>query len=138
MLRGDLIMSEGKANAQAGHAYTDALMDGVFHTDPDIRSRALAYASLRPNTKVCLDGGSEASFRALITALEAEGIPHVLIIDEGHIEAPHFDGSPTMTAIGIGPLTKTERPKLLRRLSMWTGGARTRAEDQPKIQSLAA
>lgn len=121
-------MSEGKSNAQAGHAYVDALLLSLSHDNPDIRAAAERYAALTPGTKVCLDGGSLERLEQLSAELELAGIPHVRIIDEGHVEPPHFDGSPILTAIGVGPLTRSDAPKCLRRLPMWTGGARMAAQ----------
>lgn len=123
-------MSEGKANAQAGHAYVDALLNSLNHPDESTRALAAAYASLRPGTKICLDGGSIDDFGRLSAALKARGIPHVTITDSGHVEPPHFDGSPVVTAIGIGPLNRKQAPKILKRLPLWSGGARVRAFDQ--------
>jgi len=127
VLRGDLIMSEGKANAQAGHAYVGALLSSLNHQSSEVSSRARAYAELCPGTKICLDGGSEPRFLALAERLRVEGIPHTVITDNGHVELPHFDGSPMVTAIGIGPILRDVTPKFLRRLSLWTGGARKRS-----------
>lgn len=126
-------MSEGKANAQAGHAYVDALLHSLSHQDCEIRGHAQAYAGLRPGTKICLDGGSLAKFDQLLSELEAAGVPHVLIHDEHHVELPDFDGSRIVTAIGIGPLHRDARPRLLKRLSMWTGGKRARLNAQSSI-----
>lgn len=109
-------MSPGKAAAQAGHAFTDALLANL-HTD-----LGQAYAGLQPGTKVTLDGGSEADMLRLFDELEAAGLNPQLIIDSGHVEAPSFDGSPILTAIGVGPLLKADRPRGLKRLRMWTGG----------------
>ncbi|WP_322786334.1 peptidyl-tRNA hydrolase [Leisingera caerulea] len=128
VLRGDLIMSEGKSNAQAGHAYVDTLLSSLSHGNTELRANAEGYASLRPGTKVCLDGGSEDRLELLASKLDAAGIPYVRIIDQDHIEPPHFDGSPVLTAIGAGPFTRRDTPKCLRRLPMWTGGARGAAQ----------
>lgn len=119
-------MTEGKANAQSGHAYVDALLHSLSHPDDEIRARAEAYARLRPGTKISLDGGSAADFDLLIAKLRAQGVPHVVIVDRDHVEPPHFDGSPIVTAIGLGPFTRRDTPKCLR-LPKWDGGARTRA-----------
>lgn len=126
VLRGDLLMSEGKANAQAGHAYVDALLHALDHPNCVTRERAQAYAGLRPGTKICLDGGSLADFDRLLAELDVRGIPHVLIHDQDHVELPDFDGSRIVTAIGIGPISRDARPRSLKRLPMWTGGKRTR------------
>lgn len=111
-------MSQGKAIAQAGHAYTDALINAL--DTPNGKS----YAKLKPGTKICLDGGTQGKMLRLSDELSELGIPHVKIIDSGHIELPHFDGSDVFTTIGIGPLTRSEAPRVMRRLKLWP--------DQPK------
>ena len=109
-------MSDGKAHAQSGHAYTDALLHALSQDDP----RASAYVHLRPGTKVCLNGGSHADLLRLLDRLAATPLPHVRIIDSGHVEPPDFDGSPVLTAIGIGPIRRAEAPPFLKRLPLWT------------------
>lgn len=131
ILRGDLIMSEGKSNAQAGHAYVDGLIASAFSHDRNYRATAKAYARLRPGTKICLDGGDLSSFEKICARLNAENIPHALITDRDHIELPHFDGSPIVTAIGLGPFHKSTVPRFLRKLPMWKGGARLIAGTDP-------
>jgi hypothetical protein len=108
-------MSDGKAHAQSGHAYT--LLHALQHEDP----RALAYAALRPGTKVCLNGGSHADMLRLLDRLGATPLPHVRIIDSGHVEPPDFYGRPVLTAIGVGPLLRADAPPFLKRLPLWTG-----------------
>jgi peptidyl-tRNA hydrolase, PTH2 family len=125
-------MSEGKAAAQAGHAWTDVLLHGLFSDIPAVRALAQAYAALKPGTKVCLDGGDGTDLLRLADSLAADGIPHVLIHDQGHVEPPHFDGGRILTAVGVGPLTRDMRPRALRRLRLWTGGARLRALAVPE------
>jgi peptidyl-tRNA hydrolase len=110
-------MSDGKAHAQSGHAYTDTLLHALQHEDP----RALAYAALRPGTKVCLNGGSHADMLRLLDRLGATPLPHVRIIDSGHVEPPDFYGRPVLTAIGVGPLLRADAPPFLKRLPLWTG-----------------
>jgi len=39
---------------------------------------------------------------------KAAGLQCVLIIDEGHIMLPYFDGSPIIVALGIGPELRAE------------------------------
>lgn len=121
-------MSEGKANAQAGHAYVDALLNSLTSEDALSRMRAASYAGLKPGTKICLDGGSLSRIEMLCERLAEAGTPHVRIVDSGHVEAPDFDGRPILTAIGIGPLRRDETPNFLRKLPLWTGGARLRAQ----------
>lgn len=113
-------MSQGKAIAQAGHAYTDTLLLALDDKDPS----AAAYAALKPGTKIALTGGDAEALRDLHVRLRAAGLPAALIVDSGHIELPDFDGSPTITALGIGPIDRRQARKFLGRLKLW-GGAGT-------------
>lgn len=107
-------MSEGKCIAQAGHAYTDTLL---AHLQTD---HGRAYAALRPGTKICLSGGSDDDLLRLAERLSLAGIPHVTITDSGHVELPDFDGSPVLTAIGVGPIPRALAPGFLRKLKLYT------------------
>ena len=51
---------------------------------------------------------------------EAEnlGLITSLIIDEDHILLPLFDGSPTITALGIGPCTKEQSHLITKRFEL--------------------
>ena len=115
-------MSEGKAMAQAGHAFTDAALHSLLH--PDHHRIGAAYAALRPGTKITLDGGSLARVDQLCAELATRGIPFVRIIDKAHVEPPDFDGSDILTAIGVGPILREQSPKFLQRLPLWRGGLR--------------
>jgi PTH2 family peptidyl-tRNA hydrolase len=98
-------MPPGKLAAQAGHAYTDVL-DLAQKSSPEI---ALRYRN-REN------GGSKVTLKAkntnqLIKAYEDLidlGIPATLVVDQGHILPPHFNGNPIITALGVGPCTQFE------------------------------
>lgn len=114
-------MSDGKTIAQAGHAYLDAILKVSPSGYPDYQTARESYLALSPGTKITLDGGSEAHMRLLIERLALTGIPHIPIIDEHHVELPDFDGSPVLTAIGIGPLFRRHAPGYLRRLPLWKG-----------------
>jgi len=110
-------MSPGKAHAQTGHAFTDALLHALSQNN----HRAHAYARLRPGTKICLNGGSHADLLRLLDRLSETPLTYVSIIDSGHVEAPDFDGSPVLTAIGVGPILRAEAPSFLKRLPLWAG-----------------
>lgn len=109
-------MTNGKAAAQAGHAWCDCLDVNSEH--PDV----LEYRLLRPGTKIALDGGSGDDLMRMAGQLALTNVPHVLIHDEGHIEPPDFDGSRILTALGIGPFPKGGEPRFLRKLPKWRGG----------------
>lgn len=105
-------MSEGKAIAQAGHAYVAAVVGSLDTLDGQ------AYAKLSPGTKITLDGGCEEKMISLHDRLWTAGIPSYKIFDRGHVELPDFDGSPVLTAIGIGPLSSADAPGFLRKLRL--------------------
>ena len=104
-------MTPGKSAAQAGHAYLGAFIEASKHT-PEV---AAAYAADPPGTKVALQATGPELFRAKFRA-EAAGLPVFLVIDSG---CPNFfNGEPTPTALGIGPVGEDELPKPLRRLKL--------------------
>lgn len=112
-------MPTGKSEPQAGHAYVDALLLSLHSPDDQIRAQAEAYARLRPGTKVCLDGGSAERLDAIEARLSAAGLPVARIIDSGHVCPPDFDGSPILTALGVGPITRGQAPRILRSLNLY-------------------
>ncbi len=114
IVRGDLQMPAGKLSAQAGHAYTDCLFE-AYRTNPDLVS---IYRN--PST-----GGSKVTLKAknlnkLLAAYNEaiqSGIPCAAIVDQAHILPPHFDGSPIITAIGLGPCTKAQCEHITRKFN---------------------
>lgn len=98
-------MPVGKLAAQAGHAYTDALMEAQ-HSHPE---KVKHYRNRQSGgSKVTLKAKNEDHLlKAYAQAIEA-GLPCSIIVDQDHILPPHFDGSPIITALGIGPCTKEE------------------------------
>jgi peptidyl-tRNA hydrolase len=55
--------------------------------------------------------------RAYFEAQQA-GIPCSLITDSGHVMLPHFDGSPVVTAVGIGPCTRQQANHFLKHFKL--------------------
>lgn len=110
-------MSDGKAIAQAGHAYVESLLDALT-TAP---SAARLYCHLHPGTKISLDGGDAARLERLHDRLREAGIPCCLVIDRDHIEPPDFDGSDVLTALGVGPITRKQSRRYLSGFSLWPG-----------------
>lgn len=99
-------MATGKLSAQAGHAYTDV----IFEAQAKYPERVSSYRNLDTGgSKVTLKARNQNQLiRALNEAREA-GIPAVPVVDANHvIEGTPFDGSPIITAIGIGPCTQAE------------------------------
>lgn len=107
-------MAPGKAIAQAGHAFTDVLLEGIGQDNPLTKD----YATLRPGTKVTL-GGPAWRLDDIEHEARMRGFPVVRIVDSGHVHPPDFDGSPVFTALGLGPLPKSVSFKSLRKLSLW-------------------
>lgn len=107
-------MAPGKAIAQAGHAFTDVLLEGLRAQN----SLTYEYSLLRPGTKVTL-GGPAWRLDCIEQAALDMGVPVVRIIDSGHVHLPDFDGSPVFTALGIGPVPAGMSIKPLRKLSLW-------------------
>ena len=99
-------MDAGKCASQAGHAFLDAYLNAM-ETDPE---RCDAYRVHRHGTKVVLSANAEKIQRLHMKAT-AMGLPCALVIDEGCQN--FFLGRPTMTAFGVGPLTRREASKLL-------------------------
>lgn len=112
ILRTDIRMSLGKSHAQAGHAWTQAVLATL---DTPL---GRAYAGLNPGTKICLAGGSEGDLERLFVTLVSQGVPVVRIVDSGHVEPPDFDGRPVTTALGVGPLFRQDTPRCLKRLPL--------------------
>lgn len=106
-------MSTGKLIAQAGHAYLGAILNTL-----DTKS-GQAYAALTPGTKICLDGGDESNLLHLYDRLMVDGFKPALITDSGHIEPPDFDGSDVITALGLGPVARSDAPKYLKKLPLF-------------------
>jgi len=98
-------MPVGKLSAQAGHAYTDALMAAI-ETHPEKVSKYRNRQS--GGSKVTLKAKNEDHLIKAYNQAIALGLPCALIVDQDHIFPPHFDGSPIITALGIGPCTKEE------------------------------
>lgn len=115
IIRGDLNMPPGKLAAQAGHAYTNSYLKAL-EDDPQLATSYETYGSI--GTKVCLKAKNleqllHAQFKA-----EELGIPHSLITDSGHVLPPHFDGSPIITALGIGPYSSDQIKLITRKFNL--------------------
>jgi len=102
-------MTPGKIASQTGHAYLGAFLASQGSPEHS------AYASLSPGTKVCLQGNLQEIGRA-VEKLERAGIPHYLVIDSGCPD--FFDGQPIITALGIGPATKSQISNITRRFQL--------------------
>lgn len=112
LVRGDLEMPVGKLAAQAGHAFTDA----VFAAIP-MRPGTVARYRDEGGSKCVIRGRNLLDLERAQAEAEAAGVPCALVVDSGHVLLPHFDGSPIVTALGVGPCTKAEARPFLKRFS---------------------
>ncbi len=100
-----LEMPPGKLSAQTGHAFGDSFSVAVA-MDP---VRAARYRDLaHGGSKVTLKAKNQHQLVKAFAQARELGIPCALVVDRHHILPPHFDGSPILTALGIGPCTKEE------------------------------
>jgi peptidyl-tRNA hydrolase len=110
----DLAMPPGKLAAQAGHAYLEAFL-ACQRIDP---TAAAAYAADPPGTKVALAVPTESALCDASVLAGELGLPAALITDRGHVLLPHFTGAPIVTALGIGPVRRSEVRRLTRRFAL--------------------
>lgn len=113
VVRRDLDMSIGKLSAQSGHAYTASLFDCIAKHPLDAERYRLG---INAGTKVTLYCRNEREILDLEEACRIADTPHALFTDEGHVMLPHFDGSPVVTALGIGPIRRADAKRLVRKL----------------------
>lgn len=100
-------MGIGKTASQAGHAYLGAFLK----SSPDIQRE---YMKDGIGTKVCLacpDLGTLVRYHLLAQEM---GFPTDFIVDTGN---NGWNGTPTPTALGIGPLNR-EQARFLKKLKL--------------------
>lgn len=108
-------MPPGKLAAQAGHAFLDSFL-AARSADP---GRAAAYLADGHGTKVVLAARDVRQLELLRDAALSSGLPCALITDSGHVmPGSPFDGSPVVTALGIGPATREEVRHIVKRLPL--------------------
>ena len=102
-------MPIGKLISQAAHAYLESYLTS---------DKQQEYRADGIGTKVTLQSKSlDDLFRAQYEC-ERRGIPCALIEDSGHVMPPHFDGSPIVTALGIGPARRNEVKSITKRFKL--------------------
>lgn len=107
-------MPPGKLAAQAGHAYTDSLMK-CLDMRPDLVARYRRGDNA--GSKAALKAKNEQALRRAADECRDLGLPHALITDSGHVMLPHFDGSPVVTALGIGPVSRSDARRVTKRFN---------------------
>lgn len=112
VVRRDLEMETGKLSSQAGHAYTASLFECI-DSNPEHAHRY--RHGINGGSKVTLYCRDEREIRQLEERCREAGVPHALFTDEGHVLLPHFDGSPVITALGIGPVPRATAKPLVKK-----------------------
>lgn len=108
-------MPPGKLAAQAGHAFLDSFL-AASASDP---ARAAAYLADGHGTKVTLAARDADHLELLHQVALNTGLPCALITDSGHVmPGTRFDGSPVITALGLGPATREEVMHVVKRLPL--------------------
>ena len=100
-------MPTGKVASQAGHAYLDSYLSCAD------KERLEEYKNIGHGIKVCLQSSSLSELIKLHEACISHGITCSLVHDLGYTQ---FQGQETITALGFGPVRKSELPSVLRKL----------------------
>jgi PTH2 family peptidyl-tRNA hydrolase len=104
-------MTAGKAASQAGHAFVESFAKA----DPQI---AESYVAADGGTKIVLSAPDLQSLLKVHGAAFDAGIPCAVIIESGHVMPPVFDGSPVITAVGIGPVERAKARAFTKQLRL--------------------
>jgi peptidyl-tRNA hydrolase len=107
-------MPPGKLAAQAGHAFLDAFLVAIEQRPDDAR----AYRVGCHGTKIALVAESLDDLLRAGDLARRAGVPAALITDSGHILPPSFDGSPIITALGLGPARRSEVRRITRHFAL--------------------
>ena len=92
-------MGTGKIASQAGHAYLGAFLKA----SPEIQRE---YHSDGIGTKVCLACPNLSQLQTAYETAVSLGLPATFVVDSGCPD--FFEGKPTPTAAGFGPLTRAQ------------------------------
>lgn len=114
-MRGDLRMTPAKMASQACHAAKNCALLAAERKPDLIR---LYQGPKGLGTQIILEAKNEDALRRAHEAAQEAGLITSLIIDEHHIMPPHFDGSPIITALGIGPCTKEQAHHITKRFPL--------------------
>lgn len=106
-------MSPGKIASQAGHAFI-----GSFINCQDQETLASYHKDFpqSPGTKVVLHAKNLSDLVKTMEALKEAAVPHFLVTDSGH--ESFFNGEPTETALGFGPVRKDRVQHIIKRFHL--------------------
>ncbi len=103
-------MTAGKAASQAGHAF----LDSFIIAPPEI---AKAYLS-DGGTKIVLSVPDERALCDLYHRARLAKLPCAMVVESNHVMPPSFDGSPVVTATGIGPVLRSQAKPITKGLRL--------------------
>jgi peptidyl-tRNA hydrolase len=66
-------------------------------------------------SKVVLSAKNENQLLKAYNLLKGEGVPCSVVVDSEHVLPPFFDGSPVVTALGVGPCEKGQVSHILKK-----------------------
>ena len=115
-------MDAGKLSAQTGHAYGDVLKIAE-QMNPELVSNYRNEST--GGSKVTLAAKKENDLLKAYIQLKDLGIPCSVVVDRNHIFPPHFDGSPIITALGVGPCTQEQAKKVLKKFQVYKNQEKT-------------
>lgn len=112
IVRKDLLdaLKRGKLSGQTGHAFEGALLTAQV----ECPERAQGYLATQGRAKITKYAKNAAAIERIRTACDELGLPCHLVVDEGRTVFPE----PTLTAIGIGPVTRAELPAFIDKLQL--------------------
>lgn len=105
--------NRGKMMAQAGHAFLHAWWDADSREDGP-NARAYRYRESGAAAKIVVRAENEATLRAMYREIDALDIGCTLVTDAARTV---FD-KPTVTFLGIGPISVDEAPEWLKELKV--------------------
>jgi PTH2 family peptidyl-tRNA hydrolase len=109
IFRADLQLPPGKMAVQAGHAFLTAWRKALMHG----YDAAFDYAD-GLQVKIVLLAPDLAALERIKAKAEQRGVPAALITDAARTVLPE----PTVTVLGLGPMSKTDCNALTRGLEM--------------------
>jgi len=105
-------MPIGKLAAMAAHAASQSLIE-FLSRDPQWIPRFKDLG--KSGSRILLKAKNLSQLLRAHEAAMSADLPCALFEDSGHILLPHFDGSPIITSLGIGPCTRKQAHHITKR-----------------------
>lgn len=107
-------MPTGKISAQLGHAFDWTLHDAQKNYYDRYRDY---HDDNKGGSKVCLASKNEDRIVQAYNKARELNLPCSIVVDREHVFPPSFDGSPIITAFGLGPCTKEEAKEITKKFN---------------------